>query len=296
MKPMSILRRLARRPTLASAALAPALAAVLAVLPLPALAELMLYPTRVVFIKNQRAAQVELINNSAEPATYRISVVNRRMSEAGDFLNVTEAGPGELFADSMLIWSPRQITLQPGTAQVVRLMVRKSDPLPEGEYRSHLHLEKLAPAAKLASSAEPDRKAETRIGVVFKTLVGASIPVIVRHGATHATVALSQLALASHEHANGGKGRVLAFAIERAGNSSVYGDVSVSFTPRGAAELQLAKASGVAVYTPNPLRRAALALQLPPGIALANGQLRLVYRERPENGGKLLAEATLALP
>ena len=292
MKPMSILRRLARRPAL----LASSLAAVLAWLPLPALAELMLYPTRVVFTKNQRAAQVELINNSADAATYRISVVNRRMSEAGDFLNVTEAGPGEQFADAMLTWSPRQITLQPGTAQVVRLMVRKSDALPEGEYRSHLHFEKLARAADQGTSVAPDPKGDARIGVVLKTLVGASIPVIVRHGATDAAVALSQLALVPHEGASGGKGQVLAFAIERAGNSSVYGDVSVSFTPRGAAELQLAKASGVAVYTPNSLRRAALALELPPGVALANGQLRLVYRERPESGAKLLAEAVLALP
>ena len=289
MKPMSILRRLARRPAL----LASALAAVVALLPLPALAELMLYPTRVVFTKNQRAAQVELINDSAEAATYRISVVNRRMSETGDFLNVTEAGPGEQFADAMLTWSPRQITLQPGTAQVVRLMVRKTDELPEGEYRSHLHFEKLAQAADPASTMALASADPSRIGVVLKTLVGASIPVIVRHGATQATVALSQLALAPHE---AGKSRVLAFAIERAGNSSVYGDVSVSFTPRGAAELQLAKASGVAVYTPNALRRAALVLELPPGVALANGQLRLVYRERPETGGKLLAEAALALP
>ena len=51
---------------------------------------------------------------------------------------MTEAAPGEHFADGMLSWSPRQITLQPGTAQVVRLMVRKPEGLAEGEYRSHL--------------------------------------------------------------------------------------------------------------------------------------------------------------
>ena len=51
-----------------------------------ALAGLTLHPTRVVFEKNQRTTQVDLINNGSEPATYRISLVNRRMGEDGQFL------------------------------------------------------------------------------------------------------------------------------------------------------------------------------------------------------------------
>lgn len=269
------------------------LALLACLLPLPALAELMLNPTRVVFARNARAAQVELINNSKQSATYRITVVNRRMSETGEFLNVTEALPDERFADSMLSWSPRQVTLQPGTAQVVRLMVRKPDGLAPGEYRSHLHFEKLADAADLASSVEANAQGEAKIGVVLKTLIGASIPVIVRHGAVDAGVTLTQLALEPRET---GRSPVLAFALERSGNSSVYGDLHASLLTAGGAEHVLAKASGVAVYTPNTLRRASLSLNLPEGLALERGQLRLTYRERPEAGGKLLAEASLALP
>ena len=266
---------------------------VLALVPPPALAELMLNPTRVVLAKNQRSAQVELINNSSEPATYRISAVNRRMSETGDFIAVTEAGPGELFADTMLAWSPRQITLAPGSAQVVRVMVRKPEALAPGEYRSHLHFERLPGAGDVASSVEGDAKADPKIGVVIKTLVGASIPVIVRQGDSDGAAALTQLAL---QPAQAGKAPLLAFLIERSGNSSVYGDLNVMFTPRGGQSRLLAKAGGVAVYTPNPMRRAVLALQLAPGASLAGGELRLTYRERPEAGGKLLAEAALALP
>lgn len=261
-------------------------------LPLAARADLMLNPTRVVLANNQRAAQVELINNGAEPATYRISVVNRRMSETGEFINVAAPGPGELFAGEMLSYSPRQITLQPGTAQVVRVMVRKPDGLAEGEYRSHLHFEKLADAAGV-TSIEGAQPAGQQIGVVLKTLIGASIPVIVRHGQTQAGVALAGLQL---QPAQGKQQAMLEFNIQRSGNSSVYGDVSASFTPAGGTAREVARASGVAVYIPNPLRRAALALQLPGGIALARGQLHLAYRERPEAGGKLLAEAFLSLP
>lgn len=262
-------------------------------LPLPALAELMLNPTRVVLGRNQRAAQVELINNSAEPATYRISLVNRRMTETGDIVAITEPAADERFADAMLSYSPRQVTLQPGTAQVVRLMVRRPEGLADGEYRSHLHFEKLPEPGQLASSVETGANDGKRIGVVLKTLVGVAIPVIVRQGESAATVTLSQLALAPQEP---GKAPLLAFRIERAGNSSVYGDLSAVYTPRGGAAQVVGKAGGVAVYTPNPLRRAMLPLHLAAGAVLAGGELRLYYRERPEAGARLLAEAALALP
>lgn len=262
-------------------------------MPLPALAELMLNPTRVILAKNQRAAQVELINNSSGPASYRITLVNRRMSETGEFITIDKPGPGEQFADAMLRYSPRQVTLQPGTAQVVRLMVRKPDGLPEGEYRSHLHFEKLPDALEMPGSVEGADKNDGRIGVVLKTLIGASIPVIVRHGASDGAVALGQLEVLAPEP---GKAPVLAFQIKRSGNSSVYGDLSATYIPdKGPAQV-LARAGGVAVYTPNTIRRASLSLPLTPGMALVNGQLRLAFHERPDAGGKLLAEATLALP
>jgi P pilus assembly chaperone PapD len=251
-------------------------------------AELMLHPTRLVFDKNQRAAQIELINNGSTPATYRISLVNRRMSESGQFEPVETPAPGEQFADPMLRYSPRQITLQPGMAQTVRVMLRKPAELAEGEYRSHLQFE-LLPEVDANTSIENQGGAR-EIGVVLNTLVGASVPVIVRHGATSATVRLSNLALARD-----GKQPLLSFQFEREGNSSVYGDLAVTFTPRGGKPQQLAQVGGIAVYTPNKVRKAAVPLQAQGG-ALAHGSIEVSYRDRPEAGGKLLAQATLDLP
>ncbi|MGZ8319302.1 MAG: fimbrial biogenesis chaperone, partial [Telluria sp.] len=199
-------------------------------------AELMLHPTRLVFDKSDRAAQVELINNSKEAATYRITLVNRRMTEDGQFEAVAEPVAGELFSEPMLRYSPRQVTLQPGTAQTVRLMLRKPATLADGEYRSHLHFEKL-PDARGNTSIEAQGKAGADIGVQLNALVGASMPVIVRHGATSATVALSNLAL---QRAETGRAPVLSLQFDRTGNSSVYGDLQVTFTPAGGAARQLA--------------------------------------------------------
>ncbi|GGE73619.1 fimbrial biogenesis chaperone [Massilia psychrophila] len=263
--------------------------AAMALLPQLALADLMLYPTRVVFEKNQRATQVDLINNGSEPAVYRISLVNQRMGEDGQFLEVNTAPlPGELFANDLVQFSPRQVTLQPGTSQTVRVMVRKPADLAAGEYRSHLHFEKM-PEPRGANSVEAGK--DKQIGIVLTALIGASIPVIVRHEVAPASVSLSHLELLKD-----GKAPLLTLQFERTGNSSVYGDLAVAFTPQGGAEQVIGRAAGIAVYNPNLLRRAKMSLQPAPGVVLARGALRVTYRERPEAGGALLAEGTLALP
>lgn len=280
-----------RRPGLARWALLALLACTLLAQALPAQAELMLHPTRIVFDKNLRAAQIELINTSAKPASYRISLVNRRMTEAGLFEAADTPLEGERFAEPMLRYSPRQVTLQPGTAQTVRVMLRKPADLAEGEYRSHLQFDKL-PEVEGEASIESRGATGSQIGVVMNALVGASVPVIVRHGNLDAEVKLGGLALQKE----GARQQMLALQFERTGGSSVYGDLDVRFTPRGGKPVNLAQVGGIAVYTPNRLRRALVPLQVPAGVNLAAGTIEVNYRARPEAGGKLLAQASLNLP
>lgn len=254
-------------------------------------ADLMLHPTRIVLEKNSRAGQVELINNGSEAATYRISLINRRMTEDGEFAPADTPLAGELFADQMLRYSPRQITLQPGTTQTVRVLLRKPATLADGEYRSHLHFEKL-PEAEGSTSIETKAKNTSGLGVVLKALIGASMPIIVRHGATSAAVTLSHLALQK----NGAGQPVLAMQFNRTGNSSVYGDIDVSFAPQTGPARQLGKVGGIAVYNPNTVRRALLPLKLPDGIKLERGTLQATFRQRADAGGAVLASAALSLP
>lgn len=260
---------------------------------LPAKADLMLFPTRVVFEKDQRSAQVELVNQGKTPETYRISVVNRRMGESGEFIVITEPGPGEQFAESMLRYSPRQVTIPSGSSQTVRILLRKPAELAPGEYRSHLQFDRVADASGSNSVEELGKDKAGGVGVVLSALVGASIPVIVRHGDTEAQVALRNLSL---QAVDADKGAAVSFEILREGNRSIYGDISITFTPRIGVTLDLVKASGVAVYVPNPLRKARMPLTLPEGVILRGGTLKVSYRERAEAGGKLLAESSLVLP
>jgi fimbrial chaperone protein len=258
-----------------------------------AFGDLMLFPTRVVFDKSQRAAQIELINQGTTPETYRISLVNRRMTESGEFLPADSPAPGEQFADSMVRFSPRQVTIAPGGSQTVRMLLRKPADLATGEYRSHLQIDRVADPVGSGSIEAQGDNGGNRLGVTLTALVGASIPVIVRQGDTHASVTLTQLAL---QPAAGSNPPTLAFQISREGDRSVYGDLAVTFTPKEGTPIDVAKAGGVAVYVPNPMRIARMPLQLPPGATLSGGTLRLSYRERADAGSKLMAEASIALP
>ncbi len=253
-------------------------------------ADLMLHPTRIVLERNQRAAQVDLINNGTETATYRISLVNKRMSETGEFADVDKPAPGEQFADAMLRYSPRQVLLAPGASQTVRIVLRKPADLAPGEYRSHLVFNKIADTKDKAGAQAQNAPASKELEIKLTALVGVSIPVIVRHRDTAVTVALANLKL---EKPAANQPPVLSLELRRGGNRSAYGDLVVTFTQNGRAEQAVARANGVAVYTPNPMRRVRIALQLPAGAAA--GTLRVVFQARPEDGGKALADASLPL-
>ncbi|WP_221795171.1 fimbrial biogenesis chaperone [Aquisediminimonas sediminicola] len=258
-----------------------------------AYADLMLYPTRVVMTGNQRSAQVEIVNRGDKPETYRINIVNRRMSETGEIVTADKTEAGELFADNMVVYTPRQVTLQPGQSQTVRVSVRKPAGLAEGEYRSHLQFDRVADAtaaSDLEATAKPEKG---QVAIVLQALIGASIPVIIRQGQTSATVTLGELAVIP---AKGDTPPALGFAFHRKGNQSVYGDVTVTFAPTKGKAVDVGKVAGVAVYVPNDIRKAQIPLTLPKGMALQGGSLTLRYHERADAGGKLMAEANIILP
>ena len=258
----------------------------------PALADLMLFPTRVVFDKADRAAQVELVNQGRTAATYRIQLVNRRMNERGEFEAVATPEPGERFADELLRFSPRQVTIQPGGSQTVRVLVRKPAELAPGEYRSHLQFD------RLQEPADENGRSETvgasgSVGVTISTLVGASIPLILRHGDTEFKSELEGLQFI----AGGGKEQpALSFEIKRSGNRSVYGDLQVSYQPANGKPVDVALVRGVAVYVPNERRLFRLPLAMADGATIRGGSLNLTFRDPIGAGGRILAQASIPVP
>ena len=271
------------------------LAALLAPL---AFADLMLYPTRVEMERNQRAAQVQLVNRGLAPETYRISVVNRRMTETGQIVAADSAEPDERFATNMLRYSPRQVTLKAGESQTVRISLRKPAGLANGEYRSHLQFDRQPDVEGSSDIAQAVNPEQGQIAIRLTALIGASIPVIVRHGDTSANVTLDTLSMEPGAKVEGQADGppLLVFHMNRSGNRSVYGNLLATYTPPGGEPIDVGRINGVAVYVPNALRTAKLPLGLPEGMALEGGLLQLTFSQRPEAGGQAMAQASLAVP
>lgn len=257
--------------------------------------DLVVAPTRIVFEGRTRTAQISLLNRGSATATYRISLINMRMNEDGGFKEIDEPALGEQFADRLVRYAPRQVVLAPGDSQAVRLLLRKPRGLEPGEYRSHLLLRAI-PSQNIGKSVEEPSGDDTGIRVRLVPIYGVTIPVIVRHGDLKAKVSLTDLALAS---AGGrGEGDRLSFRINRGGNRSVLGDLTVTYFPNGGKtdELVVAQVTRLAVYTPNASRTVIMALRFPDGVTLGRGRLHVAFRETPKNGGALLTEAEIGVP
>lgn len=248
---------------------------------------LLVAPTRLVFEGRARTAELTLLNSGAQATTYRIAFTQLRMGERGEMREITEPGPGEQFADRLIRYSPRQVVLSPGVPQTIRLQVRKPAELPPGEYRSHLAFHAV-PRAEEEPGAPPapERGLDVRIQIRY----GVSIPVIVRHGETSATVGIAGLSVG--EGTEGG--RVAKLRLERVGTRSVFGDLTATFTPPSGRRVVVGLMKGLAVYVPNASRQVEIPLNPPPGVVLGKGRLEVTYASAgvPE---EQLAAAEIAL-
>lgn len=258
-----------------------------------AAAQLMVSPTRIVFEGNERSKQVNLINNGSDTGRFRISFVRRNMTADGRFEEVAEDEPG-LYSDEIVRFSPRQVTLQPGQSQTIRLMLRKKRDMQPGEYRSHMMFQSL-PDPSATDIEQLSNSNSKSLTVQLIPVVGITIPVIVRHGNLGSTVSLSDFELKQDNTVRGQQ--TLSLKLNREGNSSAYGDFRVYFSPSGGQPTIVGQINGVAVYTPLPSRTVDIRLQTPPGFSLASGELHIIYLEpgKDETTG-LLAESRLAVP
>lgn len=258
-----------------------------------AASQLLVSPTRIVFEGRTRTAKVTLANTGDTTGRYRISFVQKQMTEAGNLIDIKEDVTG-MYSDTMIRFSPREVTLPPGQAQVIRLMLRKKSNLETGEYRSHMLFQALPDPAATSIQQLTDKSSD-KLQIQLIPVVGVTIPIIIRHGSLHVTASLSDL---QFHPANDPKQQShLSLTIAREGNRSVYGDFRVTFHPAKGSAVMVGQANGVALYTPNSRRTFTTNLQAPPGIELKNGDLHVTYLKHGEDAPSgVIAEARLRLP
>jgi hypothetical protein len=252
--------------------------------------DLLITPQRVVLEGNKQIEEIMVANIGLDTAFYSISLIEYQMDEDGNLHEITEPIPGLKFASPFLRYFPRSIELAPNESQVVRIQVRRRPDLEEGEYRSHLYFR--AVPKQEPQGKEPLSTDTTTIGIRLIPIYGISIPVIVRIGNLSVSCTISDLALEQKE----GVAPVLKLVLNRQGTKSVYGDITVDYVSPAGERVNVGKVRGVAVYTPNTIRRFSLPLTVPEGLSLNNGKLVVRFSDANEAKPQVYDEKELLLP
>ena len=250
---------------------------------------LLITPRRVVFEGSKRSMDLNLANTGKDTATYSISVIQTRMKEDGSFEFITEPDSNQWFADKYIRFFPRSVTLGPNEAQVVKIQLIKSGKLAPGEYRSHFYFRAVPKVRPLGEGkAVLDT---TAISVKLTPIFGITIPVIIRVGETSVKINLTDLAL---DMVNDTVPR-FSLVFNRTGNISVYGDLAVDYVSPQGKVTRVGNANGIAVYTPNTIRRFQFNLTRTPGVDFTSGKLRVTFSAPSDVKPVRFAEAELIL-
>src|SRR5215204_5327912 len=114
--------------------------------------DLLVAPTRIV-LDGRKGTEIILNNIGEEPATYRVSVEFRRMTEEGGLEDVAEPSAADKLAQDMIVYAPRKVVLAPREPQAIRIAARVPQGVPDGEYRVHLLFRAIPPAAPVVTAS-----------------------------------------------------------------------------------------------------------------------------------------------
>ena len=191
-----------------------------------AYAELLISPTRVDLADRERVQELILVNTAESVRSYRLEWQESAIDAQGKQINLDHTP--EYAVSPFTRFTPRQVTLQPGERQIVKVVVRAPGKLPAAEYRSHL-LFRAIPVKSEASDP-------ANTGIKLNLLLSYSLPVIYRVDPQIATV---QLVPGSLTLSQQGKGAKAVFELSRQGAYGSFGNLRLYWQATPASEKQL---------------------------------------------------------
>jgi hypothetical protein len=246
--------------------------------------DLLVAPTRIV-LDGRKGAEVILNNIGEEPATYRVSVEFRRMTEDGGLVDVPQPTVQDQKAADMIVYAPRKVVLAPHQPQAIRIRAIPAQGLPDGEYRVHLLFRAIPPAnpvVQAAAASEPAKGVRFQLTPVY----GVTIPVIVRLGNLQATAQISNV----HLDQKNGK-PLVSLDIARSGPRSTFGEVRVL---KAGVKAPIAIQKAVAIYTEIGVRHVSVPLDEAYKGQVA-GPVTVQYVETFDDGSHVIAETQATL-
>jgi len=262
-----------------------AVAAPLLIVSTPAeagIGDLLVAPTRIV-LDGRKGAEIILNNIGEEPATYRVSIEWRRMTEDGGLVDVTAPTAEDQKAADMVVYAPRKVVLAPHQPQAIRVRAVPPAGIPDGEYRVHLLFRAIPPSNPVVQAAAIQEEKGLRFQLT--PVYGVTIPVIVRLGDLQASAQISNVRL---EHQ--GDKALVEMDISRSGQRSIFGEVRVF---KAGVKNPIALQKAVAVYTEIGTRHVTVPLDAYKNAA--PGEVTVQYVETFDDGSNVLAETKAVL-
>lgn len=250
---------------------------------------LMVFPKRIMFEGSTKTSELTLANTGSDTARYNISFVQYRMNVDGSFTEIKIPDEGQNFADKFLRYYPRSVVLGPKESQVVKIQLTKINLLTPGEYRSHIYFRAIPNTKPLGD--EEQKKDTTTLSIKLVPIFGITVPVIIRVGESDAKVSLSDLKLSIQNDTI----PVMQVMMNRNGNMSVYGELKVTHKSPNGKTTVVGKASGIAIYTPNPARQFQLPLERKSSVDYHSGTIHVEYTSPSDAKPLKYAEADLPL-
>ena len=245
-------------------------------------AELLISPTRIIFSERDRAQELVLINTGDKITTYRLEWTQKRALFGGGYTDIGNLDdPNNTTASKMLRFSPKQVTLNPGDRQIIKLALRKPRGLSDGEYRSHLLLKAL-PAPSKPKPA----------GVMSMTLnvqMNYSLPVTVRVGELESRANFTDYTFKYDENEQAGKINV---QLNRAGKHASFGNILAYWAPNsGEPKKLIARVNAYSIY-PELTESQTNLIWLNEKFEPEDGELTFVYEGTGEYRGTVFDSKT----
>ncbi len=253
----------------------------------PASADLAITPIRIVFEGRDRSANISLLNVTNKTHTYRMRWLEMKMDTNGRYALTDADQKNPHSVANMIIFTPRQVTIQPKAYQTIRLSLRRPADLPPGEYRAHLSFTRLA--ANGPEQAEKNPKGKS---LSLNVNLSFSIPIIVRSGEDKDL----KVSINNPKLSMGGSADkptpVLNFDLKRdAGKFSSYGSIKIFWQPPEGAEQQIGLQNNIALYPEVQERHISVDLSTNP----SGGKIRVQYVGKYESEGKVWDEKIFPL-
>lgn len=246
------------------------------------LADLMVMPPRLIFKDGDRMKNLTVANRSPNDATFRLSFYHQKQLENGSYEPLDASQTPEFDLSKMIVFSPRQVKLEAGGTQGVRLSMRRPPDLPDGEYRVHVKVGRQA--------GDEGRAVQKGQRVSVGINIGYAVPVILRKGKYDTTAKISDVKYV----ARGGKHPQprVEFYVNRKGKYSALGKALVFWRGADGKEEQVGVLNKVNVF-PEVDKRL---VSVPLNRDISGGTLRVRYDGDDADEGILFDEVTVPAP